>query len=443
MKIAIVGSGISGLSAAWMLARKHEVTLYEAADRLGGHANTVDIELDGCKTPVDTGFIVYNEHNYPNLTRLFDALGVLTDASDMSFAVSLGAGRYEYFGSLPGFFAQPANLFRPGHWRMLRDLVRFYREAPTLLSQSPHREPSLGEVLAKGGYSEAFASNHLLPMVSAIWSSSLDRVLDFPARTFVSFFVNHGLFSLGERPQWRTVDGGSRAYVRRLAEPFRHRVRLAAPVMSLRRTPAGIVLRDGGGHEDCFDQIVLATHGDQALAILGAAATQEERRILGAFRYQTNRAILHRDQRLMPRRRRVWASWNYLAETGAGATRAVAVSYWMNRLQKLDSDQQVFVTLNPIREPAAELTHAAFQYDHPQFDEAALAAQRELPQIQGLDRVWFCGSYLGYGFHEDGAQAGLAVAAALGAPAPWAASIVPMSPAAEAATPAVPAMAAE
>jgi len=392
---------------------------------------------------VDTGFIVYNERNYPNLTRLFSALDVETAASDMSFSVSLSAGGFEYFGSAPGLFAQPSNLMRSSFWQMIGDLLRFYRQAPQMTSRLDLDRITLGELLAEGGYSDVFARRHLLPMAAAIWSSKIDDILSFPAQTFVRFFENHGLFSLGARPQWRSVLGGSRRYVAALSARFRRRIHLSTPIAAVKRTPAGVILRDAAGHEQRFDQVVIAAHADQALAMLGQDASYEERHILGAFRYEENRAVLHRDPTLMPRRRRVWASWNYLAEGNAETTRRVAVSYWMNRLQRLDTKQPVFVTLNPLHEPAADLTHGEFTYHHPQFDRAALSAQHQLPSIQGLDRVWYCGSYCGYGFHEDGLQAGLAVAAALGEPAPWASDVAPMSPAWHTATPKVPAIAAE
>ena len=443
MKIAVVGGGISGLGAAWCLAGQHEVTLFEAGDRLGGHANTVAIDLDGRPVPVDTGFIVYNEHNYPHLTRLFAALGVATVESDMSFSVSLDGGAFEYAGDALGVFAQPGNLLRPDFWRLFRDLLRFYREAPGFARRTNLDRLSLGELLAEGGYSDLFARRHILPMAAAIWSSSLDDILAYPARSFVQFFENHGLFSLGERPRWRSVLGGSRRYVDAMAAAFGDRVHLATPIVEAWRTPAGVILRDGRGQEHRVDHLVLATHADQALKILGAGATAEERQVLGAFRYRENRAVLHRDARLMPRRRRVWASWNYLGEEGADTSGAISLSYWMNRLQRLDTPRDVFVTLNPTRAPAADLTHGAFAYRHPQFDRVALQAQDRLPEIQGRDRLWFCGSYCGYGFHEDGLQAGFAVAAALGAPAPWAGEVTPMSPAWRAVALAMPAVAAE
>lgn len=448
MKIAVVGAGIAGLGAAWALSRRHRVTVFEAAERLGGHANTRRVCIDGRPEAVDTGFIVYNEANYPQLTKLFAHIGVATQPSDMSFSVSLDRGRLEYAGSLPGLLAQPTNLLRPSYIRMLRDLLHFYRHAPALLDDTAGKDPTLGEMLEAGGYSRAFVERHILPMGAAIWSSTLEDMRSFPARSFVRFFVNHGLFVLGERPQWRTVTGGSQEYVRRLSAGFSNRVRLKSPVTGLRRSAAGVLLRSPYGGEELFDHVVLATHADQALRILGDDATPREREVLKAFRYQSNRAVLHSDPALMPRRRSVWASWNYLAESGKSqsgdtATGATCVSYWMNRLQSLPGKQPVIVTLNPLREPAADKVFDSFDYDHPQFDAAALQAQQHLPMIQGEQRTWFCGSYCGYGFHEDGLQAGFAVATALGAAPPWSEEVVPASPAAAVVQPLEPLQAAE
>ncbi len=446
MKIAVVGAGIAGLGAAWALSQRHRVTVFEAADRLGGHANTRSLCIDGRPCPVDTGFIVYNELNYPQLTKLFAHIGVETQASDMSFAVSLDRGRKEYAGSLPGLLAQPSNLLRPSYLGMLRDLLRFYRTAPAILEDPSGREKTLGEMLAEGGYTRAFVEEHILPMGAAIWSSTLEDMRNFPARSFVRFFVNHGLLLIGERPQWRTVTGGSQEYVRRLSAGFSNRIRLKSPVTGLRRTAAGVLLRSPYGGEEHFDHVVLATHADQALRILGDDAGMREREILGAFRYQENRAVLHSDTSLMPRRRSVWSSWNYLAETtrqAGNGDAATCVSYWMNRLQNLPGSLPIIVTLNPLHEPAPDKVFGEFTYDHPQFDAAALRAQQYLPVIQGEQRTWFCGSYCGHGFHEDGLQAGFAVARALGAAAPWAEEVVPASPAATAVQPLEPLQAAE
>lgn len=436
MKIAVVGAGVAGLGAAWALSLAHRVTVFEAARYAGGHANTQTISVDGRCLAVDTGFIVFNEHNYPQLTRLFDHIGVESEASDMSFSVSLDSGRLEYEGSLAGLLVQPQNLLRPSFLLMLRDLLRFYRTAPAILDDPATEGMSLGELLTRGGYSRAFAEQHILPMGAAIWSSTLDGMRDFPARSFVRFFVNHRLFDLSERPSWRTVTGGSREYVRRLTASFANRLRLKAPVTALRRTQSGVVLSSAYGGEEAFDHVILATHADQALKILGPDASAQERQVLGAFRYQENRAVLHGDTALMPKRRGAWASWNYLAEGEEhDGGRRVGVSYWMNRLQNLPVASPVVVTLNPPREPAPDKVYGEYVYDHPQFDATALQAQAQLPFIQGERRTWFCGSYCGNGFHEDGLQAGLAVARALGATWPWADEVTPASPAARSVQP--------
>jgi predicted NAD/FAD-binding protein len=416
-RIAVIGSGIAGLGAAWALDPRHEVVLYEAEDRLGGHAQTVDVDDDGRAVPVDTGFIVYNEPNYPNLVRLFNAIGLPTEWSDMSFSISVGDGEFEFRSRASGLFAQRSSAFRPGTWRMLWDFRRFCRDAPEILS-SGSRE-SLGEYLDRRGYSEEFRVDLLLPMTAAIWSSGLDGMLAFPVTTLVRFLSSHALLQVGDRPRWRTVTGGSREYVARLRAGLRGRVRLATAVVAVRRDAAGVVVRDARGGSDWFDQVVFATHADTALAILGPDATRDERAVLGAFGFQDNEAVLHRDPSLMPRRRAVWSSWNYLAQ-GRGEpdrSKPVSLTYWMNRLQNLDTRRPVFVTLNPFREPRGEVMR--FRYAHPQFDRAAVDAQGSLASLQGVRRTWFAGAWSGYGFHEDGLRSGLEVAAALGSPARW------------------------
>jgi uncharacterized protein len=413
LAVAVIGSGIAGLAAAWLLQQRHKITLYEQDDRLGGHSNTVDVgDIEG-NVAVDTGFIVYNTLNYPNLVSLFQHLGVATQPSDMSFAASLEDGAFEYSGTdLRGLLAQPENLLKRRFWSMLGGILRFYRAAPGLLARPGAETVTLGQYLDAEGYAPAFLHDHLLPMGAAIWSCTVEEMRDYPAACFIRFFANHGLLRLTGRPQWRSVIGGSRAYVERLAAPLAGHIRLKCPVRAVRRQPDGVLVEEAGGALARFDHVVLATHADQALALLPDASAQE-RRELGAFRYARNAAVLHTDAGLMPRRKRAWSSWNYMsfaAEAGA----SLCVSYWMNPLQALDSRRDFFLTLNPVREPRPDKVLRRFTYDHPGFDAAAIAAQARLWQLQGKWRTWFCGSYFGAGFHEDALQAGLAVAEALG-----------------------------
>jgi uncharacterized protein len=411
--VAVVGSGVAGLAAAWLLQRRHQVTLYEKDAKLGGHCNTVEVEgPDGNPVAVDTGFIVYNPVNYPNLVALYHELGVATHPSDMSFSVSLDDGRLEYAGTdLGGLLAQPFNVMRPRFWTMMRDIVRFYRQAPRLLARPDARSLSLGRYLEIEGYSDAFIRDHLLPMGAAIWSSTLADMRRYPAQSFIRFFESHGLLRLSGRPQWRTVTGGSRLYVERMAAALAGHIRLSCPVRCIRRQPDGVLLEERGGQITRYDQVVVATHADQALALL-ADPSDEEKAVLGAFPYARNRAVLHSDATLMPRRRRAWASWNYIGASGEDGK--LCVSYWMNLLQTLDGRRNFFVTVNPIREPAAGVVHASFRYEHPGFTESTPEAQRRLWSLQGTRRTWFCGAYAGAGFHEDGLQSGLAAAEALG-----------------------------
>jgi uncharacterized protein len=419
--IAIVGSGISGLGAAWALANKHTVTLFEADDRLGGHAHTVDVPTSDGAVAVDTGFIVYNEVTYPNLTRLFAALDVPTEPSDMSFAFSLDRS-LEYAGSVRGMLAQPANLAKPRFRRMLADINRFRREGG---GYAVGDEP-IGAFLERLGYSPGFTEDYLLPMAGAIWSARQDTMREFPAASLLRFLGNHGLIDIVGRPRWRTVTGGSRSYVQRLAAELTGRIRLATPVQRVVRTGGQVLLETREGVET-FDHVVLATHSDQALAILGDDATERERTLLEAITYEPNEAILHSDPDLMPRNRRLWSSWNAMTVTEDRRSRAASVTYWMNRLQSLRSAPPLFVSLNPLVEPRPDLVHGRYSYAHPQFDARAMAAQRRLAEVQGRANTWFAGAYLGYGFHEDGLQAGLAVAAALGSPAPWHGELTPVS----------------
>jgi len=412
LNIAVIGSGISGMSAAWLLSQRHNVTVYERDGRLGGHTNTIDVELNGIQHNVDTGFIVYNERNYPNLTALFRHLDVETRPTDMSFGVSLDGGRLEY-GSvgLRGLFAQYRNVVSPRFWSMMRDLVRFYREAPAFVGDG--EAISLGGYLERHGYGRAFRDDHLLPMAAAIWSAPAHELLDYPAEAFIRFCDNHGLLELADRPQWRTVVGGSRSYIAKLTALYGERVRLHSGIKNIVRMADGVRITDMTDRTETFDHVVIATHANQALAMLDDASSRE-RDLLSVFRYERNFAILHTDLALMPRRRRAWSSWNYLGRRDDASNEKLCVTYWMNKLQGIVSERELLVTLNPAVAPRADTVLHSETYEHPIFDGATSAAQKLLWSLQGTNRTWFCGAYFGAGFHEDGLQAGLAVAEALG-----------------------------
>jgi predicted NAD/FAD-binding protein len=412
LEVAVVGSGISGLSAAWLLSKRHRVTLYEANSRIGGHSNTVDV--DG--VAVDTGFIVYNEATYPNFSALLDHLGVASKPTNMTFAVSLDDGRLEYSGTgLRGLFAQPRNAISLRFLGMLRDLVRFYREAPHAVDAMG--DISLDAYLDASGYGTPFRVDHLYPMAAAIWSTPAAKIGEYPARAFVRFCENHGLLQLANRPMWRTLAGGSRAYVEQLAKAIPE-ILTKTPILAVRRLLDGVEIVSTGRETRRFDHVVIATHADQALAML-ADPTHEEHRLLGAFGYCSNSAVLHADATLMPHRRRVWSSWNYMSSE-RGNSRRLAVSYWMNSLQGLPSGKPMFLTLNAHRPIREDLILYATDYTHPTFNASAMKAQRRLWSLQGQRNTWFCGAYFGAGFHEDGLQAGLAVAEALGGSRrPW------------------------
>lgn len=439
MRVAVIGSGAAGLSAAWLLSKKHAVVLYEACDWLGGHAHSACIdeanqqvvETNCGATPsradhrarlmLDTGFIVYNEATYPNFTAWMQHLQVRTQATNMSFAVSRDDGAFEYAGGpLPGLFAQKSNLFKVRFWRMLGDIVRFYREAVEASSRSV--SPTLGEFLHERNYSQAFIDDHLLPFGAAIWSTPQDKMLAYPLRSFVRFCDNHGLLKIAGRPQWRTVTGGSVAYVQRVVDEIvanGSTVHTSCPVVEVRRDDTGVRLLTDNGDTACFDHVVLACHADQALTLL-QQASETETRLLGEFAYEANRAVLHTDEHAMPKRRAAWSSWNYVESATAGQQSKPGVVYWMNRLQNLPGDVNYFVSLNPQRRISPAHVLRETLYHHPLFNHQTYTAQKALWDLQGNQGTWFCGSYFGSGFHEDAIQAGLAVAEALGGMTrPW------------------------
>ena len=423
--IAVIGGGISGLGSAWLLQRRHGVTLYERNAVAGGHTHTVDAPSASGPVPVDTGFIVYNERNYPHLTGLFATLGIETRPSDMSFSASVDGGRLEYAGSgLATLFAQRRNLLRPRFWGMLRDILRFNRQGRAILAIADGRGRSLGEFLAENGYGSAFRDYYLLPMAAAIWSCPVRTMLDFPLVSFLSFFNNHGLLQLDDRPQWRTVVGGGRTYVERILSDLRERqgdaaVQTGDPVVRVERDAEGVTVVTANGYHRRHDEVVLAGHADEMLHLL-ADPSASESALLGSFRYQPNHAVLHSDPALMPRRRAVWSAWNYLADGSSAGTERVSVTYWMNCLQGLESaDRDLFVSLNPLQEPDPEQVIARRDWDHPVFDQPAMEAQGGIAGLQGIHRTWYAGAWLGYGFHEDGLRSAVEVARGLGVEPPW------------------------
>ncbi len=427
-RVAVVGSGISGLSAAWSLGADARVTLFEAGSHFGGHSHTVDLTLDGVSHGVDTGFLVFNHRTYPGLVRLFDELKIDTATSEMSFSVQqrdAAGGGLEWSGtSLNAVFAQRRNLLRPGFWRMLAQIVRFNHLATSIAARGAEQElqQTIGDFLDQHRFGRDFRDAYFLPMIGCIWSCPTDVMLAFPVATMIRFCHNHGLLQLTDRPQWHTVRGGSRRYVRRLLERIPD-ARLNTPVRALRRLPpglggAGVKLSTDAG-EEIFDDVVLACHSDQALALF-AECNALERNLLGAIRYQPNRAVLHTDISVLPRRRLAWAAWNYERATatatddGRGTSQpGVCLHYLINRLQPLPWATPVIVSLNPLRPIDPAQTLGVFDYSHPVFDQAAIDAQARLHQIQGRSHVWYCGAWAGYGFHEDGLRSGLAAADAL------------------------------
>lgn len=403
MKIAIVGSGIAGNVVARRLCRSHDITVFEAAGHIGGHAHTHGVEAGGGRYEIDTGFIVFNDWTYPNFVALLEALGVESQPSSMSFSVRNEASGLEYNGTtLGGLFAQRRNWLRPSFHRMLRDILRFNREAPRLLEGEA--DASLGEYLAAQRYSRGFIEDYLVPMGAAIWSTDPARMLGFPAAFFVRFLHNHGMLSVNARPQWRAVRGGSARYVEKLVAPFRDRVRLHAPVVSVRRLPERVLVQARGAEPERFDHVFFACHSDQALAAL-ADATALEREVLGAMPYQENEAVLHTDVSLLPRARRAWAAWNYHVPAQPAAR--VALTYNMNILQTLAARETFCVTLNRTQDIDPRRVLKRITYHHPLYTRAAVAAQQRQRELNGARRTWFCGAYWRFGFHEDGVVSAL------------------------------------
>ncbi|MEZ5452979.1 MAG: FAD-dependent oxidoreductase [Thiothrix sp.] len=417
--IAIIGSGITGLASAWLLHKQHRVTLFEKNTYIGGHTHTIDVPEQERSIPVDTGFIVYNERNYPNLVGLFGELAIPTRNTDMSFAFSLNKGELEYAGSsLNTLFAQRKNLFRPRHWQLLVEILRFNRVAHQLLDAPAQAHGlSLGEMLDSYHFSADMREHYLLPMGAAIWSCPVDTMLKFPALSFFRFFANHGLIDISNRPQWKTVCGGSSVYVRKLLAEMEGQITLKPGAIRVERQAdsASVFTRE---EKHDFDAVIFACHADQALALL-AQPDEVEQRILGCFRYEKNQTYLHTDTHLMPRNRRVWSSWNYLATSRPESRQQMTATYWMNNLQGLDSNTQYLVTLNPYELPRDEHIIAEMTYEHPVFDQQAMDAQPQLASLQGNNRAWFCGSYARYGFHEDALASAVQVCRDFGVTPPW------------------------
>ena len=415
MKIAIIGSGISGLGTAYLLNKDHDITVYEKNDYIGGHSRTVDINVDGKFIPVDTGFIVFNYRNYPNLTGLFEHLDIPVVKSDMSFGVSIDNGWLEYGTRRPlDIFAQKSNLLRPKFWKMLADILKFNAKSKEYLES----DLTLGECLGELRLNQWFQDYYLLAMGASIWSTPAQGILDFPASSFIRFFDNHGLLTVNDQPQWYTVKGGSKEYVKLLTASFKDKIRLGCGANKVIRRSDHIEIIDTNGEKQKYDQVIFACHSDQAMKILDNP-TKEEQKIVGAIDYQPNEMILHSDISFMQKRKNSWSSWVYLSESKGDKSSSVSLSYWMNNLQPLETEKPIIVTLNPGRNPDQDTIYDRYTFHHPVFDKKAVEAQGKLHQIQGVDRIWYTGAWQRYGFHEDGLLSAVNVAEKMGINIPW------------------------
>lgn len=421
-KIAVIGTGIAGMASAWLLSQRYETVLIDKNNYIGGHTNTVMVpdQATGDLTAIDTGFIVYNEPNYPNLVGLFNSLDVATRSTDMTFSASILSSGLEYAGNnLDTLFAQRKNLLSPRFLKLVFDILKFNRHAKALVDDDQaNNQLTLGEFLSNLRIGRAMQDDYLLPMAAAIWSCPPQQMQSFPAKSFAQFFNNHGLLNVRDRPQWRTVIGGSQRYVDKLLASFSGETIVNNGVSKIERHADSVTITLDDGQQHNVDQVVIATHADEALSLL-LAATEQEHRLLSSFRYQANDTYLHTDSKLMPKLPKVWSCWNYLARQSGETRPSVSVSYWMNALQGLDTSQDYFVSLNPIYRIDPSKIIRRINYMHPVFDNDAVAAQRQLDQLQGQNRTWFAGSYFGYGFHEDALTSAVSIAKKLNVPIPW------------------------
>lgn len=416
-KIAIIGTGISGLGIAYLLAPHHDITVFEKNAYIGGHSRTIDVTTSDKTVPVDTGFIVFNYRNYPHLSALFKHLSVPVAKSKMSFGVSIDNGFLEYGTEhLSDLFAQKRNLFRPAYIKMLKDILKFNRSALKFAEENPNA--SMQQCLTELGLGEWFKKYYLLAMGGAIWSTPLEEMLRFPAATMIQFFHNHGLLTVSDQPQWYTVEGGSREYIKKLTASFKENIRCNSQITSVKRTTHGIDILFENGDIESFDEVVFACHSDQALRLLDNP-TDNEKQILGNIHYQPNTVYVHHDISFMPKRKKAWSSWVYLSENRSQANKQLCLTYWMNNLQPINSASPVLVTLNPLNPPHPNLTYDIHEFDHPKFDQSAINAQKRMNEIQGTDKIWYCGAWQRYGFHEDGLLSAVNAAKKMGITPPW------------------------